>query len=95
MSHWTRLIQLPASLGKRQPADGHIIRLRSPWCFLCVLCDLCGRKLLTAKDAKDAKKCLNPDDRHQFFHRVRALVQRGLFFGSQLDLDDLLDSLGA
>src|SRR6266849_5124588 len=41
------------------------------------------------------KSELHVDHAHQFLHRCCALVQSRLFVSSQLDLDDLLDPLGA
>ena len=41
------------------------------------------------------RPALDVDYRAQFFHSCGALVQSGFLVGSQFDLDDLLDSLGA
>src|ERR1035441_5292788 len=43
----------------------------------------------------NSKTDLHPDDAHQFLHRVGALLQGGLLFRGQLDLDDLLDAVRA
>ena len=38
---------------------------------------------------------LNSNHRHQLLHRCGALIQRGLFFWRELDLDNLFQPLGA
>src|SRR5664279_5942498 len=40
-------------------------------------------------------RTLYPDHAHQLLHRVGALLQGGLLFWRQLDLDDLLNAVGA
>ena len=37
----------------------------------------------------------DPENRDQFAYRSRRLIERGLFFRGQFDLDDLLDAARA
>lgn len=56
---------------------------------------LSALRLARPKDEGFSPRGLNPDHSAQLLHRIRALVQTGLLFGGEFDLDDLLDAFFA
>src|ERR1035437_6242115 len=61
----------------------------------CPKFDNVARKGWATRHYTNLKTDLHPDHAHQLLHRVGALLQGGLLFRGQLDLDDLLDAVRA